>query len=1128
MKKIILALFISSLLSILSFSALASHMAGSEISYSCTSTPGVWQVTFVIYRDCQGIPICSGGCGAACGFTMNLQGADASCNGTSFGTFGVNLVSVTDASTYTTCISAKNICTNMGCVNPGSFTPGMEKYTFQGTVNLGATSTIPSSCCNVRIWWDQCCRNGSITTGSAGNNFYTEAIINRCLSASPCNSSPYYTNDFPTVICGGQPFIQNMGAIDPDNDSLSFAFAPGLQGAGVSIAYNAPYAYDAPMPYTGAKNGPFPTGISCDPITGDIMFTPQYGAGGQLVGVVVVEVKQWKTIAGVPTCIGITRRDVQLFLITCPPNNPPTILTKATGSLSYSQNYFFNAQKGVQLCFDVVAKDTDFYPFNTPPISDTTNLNWNNALTGLGASFTKNYVDSLRRFTGPREDNMKFCWTPTLSAVNSVPYFLTITAVDKRCPNSGRITRAIKILVCDTPGTVNFINQINHCTKWDIGYYLSNNSGVMSTKWDVSNTKGTFNASNITTITSNSISNFDFPETGKYVIRLTLNSGTSLQSITYDTVNVIYATTKLSSSHSNITTCANTPTKIKSNIQGGISPYTFSWKDSASNVVRSSSDSIFLNNYTGKSKYYLTVTSNSGCILYDSFYATVNNIPILTRPQPLQICKSYKLSVINPPTTNQPGGTGIWNYLPAPGGLVNGTSTQVKTDSLKNLPIDTLNYTSAIYFDNWISYSYTAPISFGGCTNYDSAIVRVFGNPYADAGFHVKWCKNAGIYKLQRDLTRPAPYNVWDRSPFDPLGQGIGEDWTGNGVNKIVVGTSTYFEFDPNKSGVLTSPSINILTYKFTKQYIGASAPSCSGQDTTTFEVMPVPTVNPGTLNPVCSKDAPFSMSIRSGATTSSGSGGFWTYALLFQLNGINLAINDSQTFDPSKVTISSGSQSSWKLYYNDISTGCPIKDSLTITVAKSPTVNMLFDANSTHAFTTFLNSGNVNLTSLANPSGGVGAFTSTPSTPAFSINAIDPTKANFNTNYSGLNRGVYALKYAYTTTVPSSTTTCTSFDIDTITIANFTSFKEQNSFDYFYIYPNPTNGFINIELRTNEKLITIEVFDIIGKEVSHTQYNNSKNDFNTSLDLSSLNAGIYFMKVMSGNKSSLTKVIIN
>ena len=145
MKNLLLNFFVCCMLAANTFQSYASHIVGSDISYSCTSTQGVWHITVAIYRDCSGIPLvnCSGGCGT-CNYTLNWQATDPGF--TNSGSFSVSLTSVTDVNPNSQCPTAKSICTNNGCVTAGTFTPGIEKYVFEGDVDL-SSSVLPSTCC---------------------------------------------------------------------------------------------------------------------------------------------------------------------------------------------------------------------------------------------------------------------------------------------------------------------------------------------------------------------------------------------------------------------------------------------------------------------------------------------------------------------------------------------------------------------------------------------------------------------------------------------------------------------------------------------------------------------------------------------------------------------------------------------------------------------------------------------------------------------------------------------------------------------------------------------------------------------------------------------------------------------
>ncbi len=571
-------LWILSLFLLTATSSEASHMVGADLTYSCTPTAGVWKVRLVIYRDCSGIPLCPGSgsgtpCNAACTQSVSIQGADPSCMGTSFGNFTVSLVSVSEVNANPQCPTAKSICTSMGCSIAGSYTPGIEKYVFEGNVNLGSGSGIPSSCCNVSLYWAQCCRNAIISTGSSGNGFYTEAIINRCLGTSPCNSSPQMSNDPFAIICSGQPYVFNMGATDPDHDSLSFAFVPALQAQGSSVSYIAPYTYSAPMPHYPPATAPFPMGISCNPSNGDIAFTP-VTTSGTFVGVMAVEIKQWKNISGVPTVIGLVRRDIQMWVISCPPDNTPTFNTNpGNGS---QPKYSWIATAGTQLCFDIIGKDTDYLPFNTPPISDTTTLSWNQTLAQYGATLTSNYVDSMRRTLGPREDTKKFCWTPDSSKVSLMPWYFTATVKDSRCPNAGQLTRSFSItVVAELKASIT--QTKNGCNRVMCSYIQTGTpSTITYSKWTVSKVPNVYTLSSADTFT-NMVSTpyLNFTQTGKYLVRLNLTASGGNTKVLYDTIVIDNIPLQINVADTSI--CKGNSATFQYQATGGKPPYSYRW-----------------------------------------------------------------------------------------------------------------------------------------------------------------------------------------------------------------------------------------------------------------------------------------------------------------------------------------------------------------------------------------------------------------------------------------------------------------------------------------------------------------------------------------------------------------------
>src|SRR5690606_21093095 len=72
-----------------------------------------------------------------------------------------------------------------------------------------------------------------------------------------------------------------------------------------------------------------------------------------------------------------------------------------------------------------------------------------------------------------------------------------------------------------------------------------------------------------------------------------------------------------------------------------------------------------------------------------------------------------------------------------------------------------------------------------------------------------------------------------------------------------------------------------------------------------------------------------------------------------------------------------------------------------------------------------------------------------------------------------------------------------------------------------FSIYPNPTStGYVNIT-STNADAMSVAVFDVLGKQVINTTINNNR------LDVSSLNTGLYVVKISQNNATITKKLII-
>lgn len=194
------------------------NMAGCDISYQCTSTPDVYKVILKFYRDCSvgsglynncNYSIPNGNLNGATIANSNLFlttqiiGASAGYLGVNYGSFILNIASgLNGYDIIQTCNSITTVCTNCNTRTAGTYSPGIEVYTFEGNVNIG---NVPTACCRVVI--------GAVTTGRFETNYLSyftsnyqvKSELDRCQSS--CNSAPTFTNEAVTMVCAGTDFF---------------------------------------------------------------------------------------------------------------------------------------------------------------------------------------------------------------------------------------------------------------------------------------------------------------------------------------------------------------------------------------------------------------------------------------------------------------------------------------------------------------------------------------------------------------------------------------------------------------------------------------------------------------------------------------------------------------------------------------------------------------------------------------------------------------------------------------------------------------------------------------------------------------------------------------------------------
>ena len=87
----------------------------------------------------------------------------------------------------------------------------------------------------------------------------------------------------------------------------------------------------------------------------------------------------------------------------------------------------------------------------------------------------------------------------------------------------------------------------------------------------------------------------------------------------------------------------------------------------------------------------------------------------------------------------------------------------------------------------------------------------------------------------------------------------------------------------------------------------------------------------------------------------------------------------------------------------------------------------------------------------------------------------------------------------------------------DALSAINTTMRLENIKKSTINIYPNPVKSILNI--KTDDKIKTIELYDEIGRKVKNLSNSNV-------INLENLNKGIYYLKIQTEKSSSVEKII--
>ncbi|MFN9110692.1 MAG: hypothetical protein ACK5XN_11550, partial [Bacteroidota bacterium] len=479
------------------------------------------------------------------------------------------------------------------------------------------------------------------------------------------------------------------------------------------------------------------------------------------------------------------------------------------------------------LCFTVTAKDTDVYP-NIPRF-DTTYLSWNQAIVRPGKlTFGPTYPvgPGLPR---PREDVWQFCWQTEESDGSTLPYYFTVTAMDNRCPNPGRVQRSFSIKVLPTPKAAGQKTDLN-CGRWVYTVWKSDvRQTISSARLDVAREPfdWNFNLGVTTRISTNPNppgsgtaprvmirDTFNFRKGGRYLVRYTVATpgGEPGQFCTRVYTDTIVVDTPVTSFVRDTFVCRGSSITLTGEGRWGKPPYVYSWfrNNTIGSPVLGPLQTANVYNTPPENttvKYFFRVRDITGCFSDDSLILLVRNLPVpVFSPDSARICFG-QTSTLNAGNNNNNVRTYQW--FKGFGVLSDTTQSITRNDSGMFVLLMTDTF---------------------GCRNRDTFHLKVNSPVVINAGLDTSVCPRDTVR-----LTATGGYKYkWDRI---------------QGPTLQAVQAYGY------RASVQVSPSITtdyVVTGYVSFPDTAANYLECSNRDTVRVTARPLPNLSATTAQNIC------------------------------------------------------------------------------------------------------------------------------------------------------------------------------------------------------------------------------------------------------------------------------------
>ncbi|PCI95775.1 MAG: hypothetical protein COB15_11820 [Flavobacteriales bacterium] len=696
---------------------------------------------------------------------------------------------------------------------------------------------LPLSFQGYHLFYDRCCRTGSVINlnnpGDQGLSFH--AFISPTLVN---NSSPVFSDVPVPFLCENDTVSILNTATDPDGDLLQFSFVDPYRGFGNQTA-PAP-ALPSPLPWpipsvnwlntSYDMNNPF--GAFGHAFINGTTGLTEYMA--PLIGdyVVAIEIREFRF----GNLIGITRRDIQIVVITCPSNPPPNLSTSGgSGTTQYVLD------ECDSLSFPIIFTDND---------GDSLTLSTSGQIFDPAFITPTATIDSL--VLGDSTVTANFNWQTDCGTAQTLPYLFTVSATDNGCPP--KTTNVVYQVTVNPPTSPDSILGPPLICQNSNGTYSVDTILGSSFNWSVTN--GTINSGQ-----GSSSINVNWATVGAGTVSVNAISECGCPSALIDTVVTIIPSPATEAGN-DTTLCLGDTLQIGGSPTGPLGTL-FSWSPSFNMDNNSlANPSVWPSTTTD----YIVVVDNGTCMSIDTINVIVGSATI-SGGGDASICIGDAVQL------NASGGTGyVWT--PSTGlsdpSIANPIANPVLTtdyivtitDSLGCSGIDTVtvivDVLPSIVMDNDTSVCLggCVQISASGGSSYtwtpggtlsDSTIASPTACPTTTTTYYVTGFSGMGMCSIQDSLTviiSPAP--VITTNNDTDVCEGVCVQLNTVGGTSYIWTPSTGLSNDTiaNPLACPTTTTTYIVT--------GTDATGCSSSDTITITINPLPTIDPGNNQGIC------------------------------------------------------------------------------------------------------------------------------------------------------------------------------------------------------------------------------------------------------------------------------------